>query len=80
MSIEPDTKDWTWVLEQRCPECGFEAAAVDRAELAGQLRDDARGWAAVLSQPGAAERAPPRTRSSCSLACSRRSARTVRAW
>ena len=21
-----DTKDWTWVLEQRCPECGFDAA------------------------------------------------------
>ena len=19
-----DTKDWTWVLEQRCPECGFD--------------------------------------------------------
>ena len=21
--ITPDVKDWTWVLEQRCPECGF---------------------------------------------------------
>ena len=28
MSIEPDTKDWTWVLERPCPECGFDAAAV----------------------------------------------------
>ena len=22
MPIEPDTKDWTWVLHERCPECG----------------------------------------------------------
>ena len=27
MSITPDTKDWTWVLERPCPECGFEALA-----------------------------------------------------
>ena len=25
-SIEPDTKDWTWVLREPCPECGFVAA------------------------------------------------------
>jgi hypothetical protein len=23
MPITPDTKDWTWVVEERCPECGF---------------------------------------------------------
>ena len=27
--ITPDTKDWTWVLERPCPECGFDAAAFD---------------------------------------------------
>jgi len=26
--IQPDTKDWTWVLSQRCPECGFTATDV----------------------------------------------------
>ena len=26
MTIEPDTKNWTWVLERPCPECGFDAA------------------------------------------------------
>ena len=25
-SIEPDTKDWTWVLREPCAECGFDAA------------------------------------------------------
>ena len=28
-----DTKDWTWVLERRGPECGFEAALVGRYDL-----------------------------------------------
>ena len=23
MTIIPDTKDWTWVLQRPCPECGF---------------------------------------------------------
>ena len=23
--LEPDTKDWTWVLERRCDECGLDA-------------------------------------------------------
>src|SRR5665647_2684362 len=23
--IEPDTKDWTWVLQRPCPECGMAA-------------------------------------------------------
>jgi hypothetical protein len=26
-AITPDTKDWTWVLERACPECGFDPAA-----------------------------------------------------
>ena len=28
MPIVPDDKDWTWVLERPCPECGFDAATV----------------------------------------------------
>jgi len=31
---EPDDKDWTWVLARACAECGFDAGAVPRAELA----------------------------------------------
>jgi hypothetical protein len=33
-----DTKDWTWVLERRCPECGFEASTLERAGIATALR------------------------------------------
>ena len=31
--ITPDTKDWTWVLEQACPECGYDAGSVDPSEI-----------------------------------------------
>ena len=26
--VPADTKDWTWVMERPCPECGFVAAEV----------------------------------------------------
>jgi hypothetical protein len=32
-AVPPDTKDWTWVLERRCPECGFEAGAVTAPQV-----------------------------------------------
>ncbi len=38
-SIEPDTRDWTWVLDRTCPECGFVAADLDRSEVGTILRD-----------------------------------------
>jgi hypothetical protein len=47
--IVPDTKDWTWVLQRPCPECGFDAAAVQPAGLADLIRSNARQWAAVLA-------------------------------
>jgi hypothetical protein len=67
--IEPDTKDWTWVLREPCPECGFVAADLNRAELGQLLRDDATGWAAVLRQPGATERPDEETWSPLEYAC-----------
>jgi hypothetical protein len=33
-----DTKNWTWVLERTCPDCGFDAAAVGRADIATGTR------------------------------------------
>ena len=43
--VPPDTKDWTWVLERPCPECGFDAVDLDRADLPHRLRANApSGW------------------------------------
>ena len=36
--IEPDAKDWTWVLDRPCPECGFDARAFPREEVGAMLR------------------------------------------
>ncbi|MGH9118110.1 MAG: DinB family protein [Acidimicrobiales bacterium] len=52
MPIVPDTKDWTWVIEQRCAECGFDASAVARDELGTLVRENAAVWVKVLDGPG----------------------------
>ena len=30
MAIVPDDKDWTWVVQRPCPECGYDATSVTR--------------------------------------------------
>jgi hypothetical protein len=50
MPIEPDTKDWTWVLERRCPECGFDATTVDPVQVGGMIRANAATWQQVLAR------------------------------
>jgi DinB superfamily len=59
--IAPDTKDWTWVLAQRCPECGFIAADVDAADIGGTVRDVSLRWVSALHRPDARERPAPTT-------------------
>ena len=56
MSIEPDTKDWTWVLERPCLDCGFDASAVAREDLPALLRENAAAWPPVLADEDAAVR------------------------
>ena len=48
MAITPDTKDWTWVLQRRCPECGYDAAATTRPAVPRLIRDNAAAWEAAL--------------------------------
>lgn len=57
--IASDTKDWTWVLERRCEECGFDPAAVVRTELAGRIAASATGWTERLDGPDARQRPHP---------------------
>ncbi len=45
---EPDTKDWTWVVERPCPECGFDAGSVELEDIADRIRSNALDWEAVL--------------------------------
>jgi hypothetical protein len=53
MPITPDTKNWTWVLERPCPECGFDADDVPRERVGQMIRDNAAAWPIVLARPDA---------------------------
>ena len=57
--IDPDTKDWTWVLDRPCPECGFDAATVHHMQVADRIRGDAADWVRRLGQPGVNVRRQP---------------------
>ena len=44
----PDGKDWTWVLESTCRECGFDVTTFDRGQIGSMIRDNAADWATIL--------------------------------
>ena len=69
MSIEPDTKDWTWVVDRPCPDCGFDPESVDRSELADLLHENTRGWFAMLADADYAVRPAPHVWSRLEYAC-----------
>ena len=48
--VVPDTKDWTWVLDRPCPECGLEAGTLGVGEVAGRLRAATAAWTGVLAR------------------------------
>jgi SAM-dependent methyltransferase len=68
-TLEPDTKDWTWVLERACDECGFDAGAFDRHAIPRAFRKNAQVWFALLADPAAGERARPDRWSTLEYAC-----------
>jgi hypothetical protein len=55
----PDDKDWTWVLDRVCAECGFDASAVRPADLADRILATTPRWQAALSASGASVRPAP---------------------
>ncbi|MEU7769220.1 DinB family protein [Nocardia sp. NPDC049190] len=50
MSIVPDVKNWTWVLERACPECGFIAASTSYEAIPTLTRQTAVRFAVVLDR------------------------------
>jgi len=69
MSIEPDLKDWTWVLERPCRECGFDAGRVDVRTASDRVAEMVPSWQAVLARPEATERPDASTWSPAEYAC-----------
>ena len=67
--ITPDTKDWTWVLERPCPECGYDASTVGVADLPRRIRANAVVWLALMGDPEVAVRPAPGVWSPLEYAC-----------
>lgn len=58
VTIIPDTKDWTWVLQRPCPECGFDSQSFGREQIPSMLRDNAGRWRQLLAGPADLRRRP----------------------
>ena len=69
MPIVPDEKDWTWVLERVCPDCGFATQDVDRDELARRIARTTDAWRAILQRPDVDDRPDESTWSPLEYAC-----------
>lgn len=69
MTIQPDTKDWTWVLDRPCPECGYDASRVAATDVAGAVRTNAAGWADVLRRSDVRTRPTPSVWSPLEYGC-----------
>ena len=69
MAIEPDTKDWTWVLERACTECGFDATAFPRERVGDLIRENAAGWQPVLARDDVRTRPAPEVWSPLEYGC-----------
>ena len=57
--IVPDDKNWTWVLEQTCGDCGFDAKSFDATTTGTAVRDQAVRWQGVLSRADVRNRPRP---------------------
>ena len=65
----PDDKDWTWVLDRPCPDCGFDATAVPRGAISGRLVAATPRWQAALRRGQVGVRPNPQTWSVLEYAC-----------
>ena len=69
MTMPKDDKDWTWVLQRPCPECGFDASGADARSVAGLLRANTAEWGPLLADDRAGERPAERVWSALEYGC-----------
>jgi hypothetical protein len=51
VTIEPETKNWTWVLERECEECGFDTQAFPPDAIGRLTRLAGAPWPGLLADP-----------------------------
>ncbi len=54
--IVPDSKNWTWVLDRACPECGYFVGELDPIFVPDVVRQNAAVWQQVLAGENVAVR------------------------
>lgn len=69
MDIIPDDKNWTWVLERACPECGVDVEQIELAQAAQMVRGITDRWVAVLAGPDVSARTRPDRWSALEYGC-----------
>ncbi|HLS64258.1 MAG TPA: DinB family protein [Ruania sp.] len=57
--VPPETKDWTWVLHERCPQCSLEAGVLTLAEIPAVIRAQVQVWPVVLLRGDVRDRPEP---------------------
>jgi hypothetical protein len=57
--IVPESKDWTWVLDALCPECGFDSSVFAVGDVGSMIRSNAADFAIVLAAPAGELRRRP---------------------
>jgi hypothetical protein len=57
--IVPESKDWTWVLDTPCPECGFASSVFAVGDVGSMIRSNAADFAIVLAAPAGELRRRP---------------------
>jgi hypothetical protein len=68
-AIVPDTKNWTWVLDRPCPDCGYDGPAFDVATTGATLRALGARWQPVLQRDDVTVRPRPDKWSALEYSC-----------
>ncbi|HEY8620920.1 MAG TPA: DinB family protein [Dermatophilaceae bacterium] len=67
--IEPDVKDWAWVLQKPCPDCGFDAGTVAGQQVEWGVRANAARWVGVFERANVRVRPEPQVWSPLEYGC-----------
>jgi hypothetical protein len=69
LAPRPDDKDWTWVLDRPCEECGFDTSTCDASTVGPLIRRIAASWEPVLARADVRLRTERTTWSPLEYAC-----------
>lgn len=69
MPITPDTKDWTFVLREPCPQCGVDVRGFAREDVGDLIRRNVKEWKPLLAHPAVRQRPTDDVWSALEYAC-----------